>query len=229
LRQLLSQVKPPSAAGLVRAGEFVSPVPGLWSGGWQGEFSEMQLAACATAAGQNCTTLTDPHYARNCSVGAAFALDPRFAGGYLRVAQRRIGPGPPVGPSYAVTSPYGAQVLPRNPITSVVIAGQIAPPVSPAPRDCGPPPPARTFITKQGVAVVECPAGCLAVLVGSRDGQHWRTVRSSPEQNALIVRPAMRLRLPCNRLVGSKPESTRLVVQIDGKRAAQRTIRVFPH
>jgi hypothetical protein len=223
-RGRVNQVKPPSIDGLTRANEFVSPVPGMWSGGWKNEFSQVQLSACATPAGQDCMALTDLHYVRNCAASASFALDAKVAGSYLRIAQSLIGAGPPVEPSYAVTSPYGGEVWGRSRITSVAVVGQIAPAVNPYPGECGPPPRGRAFISKQGVALIECPAGCRAALIGSRNGRHVRITRSLPARDALIIAPPARLRVPDGILAGTGAGSVHLVAEIDGNQVAQRTI-----
>jgi len=221
-RGRVTQLKPPSVEGLIRANEFVSPVPGRWGGGWDGEFSQMQLSACATSAGQECIPLTNTHYARSCAGSASFTLDARFTGSYLRVAERRVGAGPPVEPAYGVTSPNVGEVWGRSRITSVAILGQIAPAVSPYPGECGPPPPGRAFISRQGIALVECPGGCRAALIGSRSGRQVRIERSVPEHDALLVPPPTSLRLPLRTLKGTG--TVRLIVQLDGEQVAQRTI-----
>lgn len=226
-RGRVKQVKPPSVDGIIRANEFVSPIPGMWSGGWRGEFSEMQLSACATPAGQGCTALTDLHYVRNCAGSASFALDARFVGSYLRVAQGRIGAGPPVEPSYAVTSPYGAEVWGRSRITSAAVLGEIASAVNPYPGECGPSPRGRAHISKKGVAFIECPGGCRAALIVRANGRRARIVRKLPAQNALIVAPPTELHVPHTKLAGMG--SIRFVVKVDSWRVAQRTVLFGAH
>jgi hypothetical protein len=211
---------------MIRANEFISPVSARWSGGWKGEFSEMQLSACATSAGEDCTTLTDLHYVRSCAASASFTLDARFTGSYLRVADSRIGVGPPVEPSYAVNSPYGDEVWGRSVSTSVAVVGQIAPAVHPYPGECGPPSPGGAFISKRGVALIDCPGGCRAALIAGRNRRHARIMRSLRPQNTLIVAPPAKLRVPHNTLVRIGARSVWLAVEIDGEQVAQRTIRV---
>lgn len=225
-RGRVKQMKPPSVSGFIRANEFVSPLPGRWAGGWKGEFSQMQLSACTAPEGQGCTTLTDLHYIRNCpSSSSSFALEARFTGYYLRVAEKRVGTGPPLEPAYGITSPNAGEVWGRSRITSVAILGQIAPAANPYSGECGPPPPGRASISRQGIAQIECPGGCRAALVGSRNGRQVRVKRSLPEHSVLIVPPPTDLRLPPRALTETGRGSIRLIVAIDGKRVAQRTIR----
>ena len=73
----LRTVSPPTVHGVVRANEFVSPLPGTWRGGWASEDSEMQLSACATPQGHDCTTLTDWHYLRPCPTSPDPPFSPR--------------------------------------------------------------------------------------------------------------------------------------------------------
>lgn len=225
-RGRLKQVKPPSVEGIVRANEFVSPIPGRWSGGWEREFSRMQLSACVTPSGNDCTTLTDLHYARDCTQGASFVLDARFTGSYLRVADNRVGASPPMEFAYGISSPNAGTVLTGSRSTAVAVLGQIAPAAIPFPGECGPPPSGEASISSQGVAFVRCQGGCSAALIASRKERRTGVVRRLPEQNALIVAPAAEMRAPKAALAQLGPGSIRLVVAIDGRRAAQRTMRL---
>ena len=225
-RGRLKQLTPPTVNGIIRVNEFVSPVPGKWSGGWEGKLSEMQLSACATPEGQDCTTLTHLHYVRRCPASASFALDARFAGSYLRVTDRQIGAGPLFEPAYGISSPYGGEVWGRSRITSVAVVGQIAPTVSPYPGECGPPPPSEASISKRGVAFVECRGGCRAVLIARRDRRQARVARRLSPQNVLISVPPETLRLSPRALARIGAGGVRLIVKIDGKRVARRTVRL---
>lgn len=138
-RGRVASVKPPSVRGRLVANALVTPVAGSWKGGWKGGDDNFQLAACIQPSGRECTTLTHLNYPRRCPRMAA-VLDPAFAGRYLRVADRRLGPGPHVRALYAVRSPYGHRVWPRGRTTSVAIVGRIAPATGPRTATCGPPP-----------------------------------------------------------------------------------------
>jgi hypothetical protein len=234
-RGRLKQLAPPSVYGTIRAHEFVSPLPGRWRGGWrgefpqwrgwkEGEFSELQLSACATPEGHHCTTLTDHHYIRGCPSSASFSLDARFTGGYLRVANRRVGAGPPIEPAYGVSSPYFGKVWGHSRSTSVAILGQIAPAADPYPGECGPPPPAEASISDRGVAFVECRGGCRAELIASHAGRKARVARRLPAGDALLVAPPDQLWVPQRRLTDIGAERIRFTVKINGKRAARRTV-----
>lgn len=128
----------PTVRGHVRANALVTPAPGNWSGGWDGDFDQTQLAACVHADGTDCTTLTDPHYLRGCRAGAA-VIDPIFAGRYLRVADRRWGVGTAFA-AVAATSPYSHRPWGRGSLTSVAVVGRIARATGPRTVHCGPPP-----------------------------------------------------------------------------------------
>lgn len=226
-RGRVTLVGKPTIDGVIRANEFVSPMPGQWVGGWRGEFSELQLSACATAAGQDCTTLSDPNYVRSCDVDASFALDEKFVGTYLRVANRRIGAGPLIRPAFAVTSPYGSDVWERKRNTSVVVVGQIAVPARAYPGECGSPPPGTALIDEQGHALVDCQGGCRTALVASREGHQVRISRTLPSRSALIVPPPAELRL-ASRTIRARlgVGRVRFVVKINGKTAAQRFLLI---
>jgi hypothetical protein len=217
----------PTIDGTIRANEFISPIPGQWVGGWKGEFSELQLSACTTAAGRDCTTLTDPHYVRSCGADASFALDVKFAGTYLRVANRRIGPSPPIQPAFAVTSPYGDDVWAQKSSTSVAVLGQIAAPTQAYPGECGPPPPGNAHIDEHGRALVECQGGCRTALVASRKGRQVQVSRNLPSRSALLVTPPAELRLASRtihmRLGAGK---VRFEVKVNGEVAARRFVAI---
>lgn len=225
-RGRLTQVSPPTVRGVVRANDFVSPVPGKWSNGWRDEFSELQLSACKTPAGQDCITLTDPHYVHNCPPGSSLALDARFTGTYLRVADRRLGASPPLGPAFGVTSPHVGEVWESNRSTSVAVVGQIESAVSPSQGECGPPPPAEASISSRGIAFVQCKGGCRAVLVARRGGREARVRRRLGAQEALVAAPPTKLRLPGRAKARIGAGRVRLVLEIDGKPAARRVMNI---
>lgn len=138
-RGRVASVKPPSVRGAIRANELVTPLGGKWTGGWEDEDDAFQLSACLTPSGKKCTTLTDPHYPEQCP-RTAVVLDPALTGRYLRVADRRIGPGPHFSTQNAVPSPYGREVWRADTVTAVTSVGRIAPPAGPRTVPCGPPP-----------------------------------------------------------------------------------------
>jgi hypothetical protein len=221
----LKELAPPRVAGVLAANEFVSPLPGLWSGGWQGENSEMQLSACMTEGGSECVSLTDPRYARaGCSWSDSFVLDPRFVGWYLRVADRQSG-GPHAEPAYGVVSPTGTDVFGRSRTTSAAIVGQIASAANPPAGECGPPPTPIATISAAGTARVECGGGCSVALVGTRKGRRQRVTRQIPAQDLLRLAPALEMGLPRTALARLGAGKVRLTVEVDGNRLAQRTIR----
>jgi hypothetical protein len=225
----VKQLAPPRVAGVVAANEFVSPVPGPWSGGWQGEDSEMQLAACATEGGApgECTTLTNPWYERvlGCGESSSFGLDPRFVGQFLRVADRQSG-GPHAEAGVGLSSPFGGEVWGRSRNTSVAIVGHIAPATNPPAGDCGPPPSPTATISAKGIAQVECAGGCSVVLVGTRKGRRQLVTDRLGEQDLLRPFAAPEMKLPRTALARLGAGKVRLTVEIDGTRWARRTIRI---
>jgi hypothetical protein len=138
-RGRVAAVRRPSVRGRIEANRLVTPLAGKWRAGWKGGYDEFQLAACLEPSGRECTTLTHPNYPRQCP-DTAVVLDPAFTGWYLRVADRRLGPGPRIMLAYAVGSPYGHEIWSRNRTTSVAIVGRIAPATRPRTVGCGPPP-----------------------------------------------------------------------------------------
>lgn len=222
-RGRLASVKKPTIDGIIRANEFVSPLPGQWVGGWKNESSESQLSACATAAGRDCITLTDPLYVRSCGADASFSLGEKFVGTYLRVANRRIGATPPIRPAFAVTSPFGGEVWPQKRNTAVAMLGQIAPPTRTFPGECGPPPPGNAHIDAQGRALIDCQGGCHAVLEAGREGRQIQVSRTLPSRSALLAPPPAELRLT-SRTIRARVGAgrVRFVVKVNGKTVAQR-------
>jgi hypothetical protein len=232
-RGRVESLAPPRVAGVIAANEFVSPVPGLWSGGWQGEDAELQLAACATEAGSECISLTSPRLIRHgCTSNSSFPLDPRFAGMYLRVADKQSG-GPHAEAAGAVYSPSGAtwgfeSVWGRSRTTSVAIVGQIAAAVNPSPGECGPPRAPVATISSKGVARVECVGGCSVVLAGARKGLRQLVTRRIGEGSLLRPWPALELGLPPSAAALFGAGKVRLTVTIDGSLAASRIVSTPP-
>jgi hypothetical protein len=220
----LKEVAPPTVFGLIEANQFVTPVPGEWSGGWAGEGSQMQLSACATPTGDECTSLTSLHYVRRCPWSASIPIDASFVGRYLRVADHQPGAGPIVEPAYGVTSPYGAEVWSGTRSTSVAFVGQIAPATSAPAGNCGPPPAPTARISSEGVARAECGGGCRVALIGSRKGRKRRITRQIPQQDLLRPEAATEIWLSDSLLSELGAGVVRLTVEVDGRRLAQRTI-----
>lgn len=215
----------PSVNGSVRSNELVTPTPGEWQGGWEGEGDFLQLAACGTRQGTNCITLTDDHYRSSCPESSA-VLDPAFVGEYLRVADQRRGAGPHYVLRYASKSPYGARggIWEASPITSVAMVGRIAAATGPRGNKCGFPPLNHVSISKKGVAAVECGLGCRAALIAKRGRQSVRVVRKAARWRT-FGHP-MTLRLSRQSLAHLGQGRARFIVEIDGRRVARRTVRL---
>lgn len=214
----VESVEPPTVRGEVRANELVRPIPGRWSGGWDGDYNWMQLAACKRASGGDCITLTDQHYNGSCSHEAA-VIDRAFTGYYLRVADRRVEEWAGIS-LYAISTPYAGELWKPGPLTRVAIVGRIKHASSPRTAKCGPPPiVARAFISKAGVARVKCTLGCRVTLRASRSGRHVKV-------GSRVRLFAKELKLPKRKLKYLGAGRARMVVLIDGERAARRTVRL---
>jgi hypothetical protein len=224
-------VRPPSVRGALRANELVTPVPGEWILGWENEPDFMQLSVCPTPAGKGCVTLTNPH-APGCE-GEAAVLDPAFVGDYLRVADRRDGPGPHGMLDYAFSSPYDLDTWKAGPRMAAVIVGRIAAATGPPRAHCGPPPLDSASISSSGVATVKCGLGCHVVLTAGAGQLRVHMSRRLPRRRASAslaegqrpfpLRPPITLRPPrwFSDRAGARP--VHLTVEIDGVRAARRT------
>jgi hypothetical protein len=230
----VSPVAPPSVKSAVRANELVTPVPGTWGGGWDNEPDFMQLSVCPTAMGRNCVTLTHSHYVGGCENEAA-VLDPAFVGEYLRVADKRNGTGPHFTLRYALGSPYGLDLWAAGPGISAAIFGPIAPATEARTADCGPPPLNSASISRQGVATIECGLGCRATLIAKHGRLRTRVAHQMPRKPASPVRLGERpiplqgpisLQVPHWFSKRADNGRIRLIVSIDGKRAARRTVRL---
>lgn len=219
----VSPLTPPSVEGPVRANMRVTPRPGTWQGGWQGEGDFFQLAACRTPQGTECTTLTDSHYPGSCPETSA-VLDPAFIGSYLRVANQRRGAGPHYELLYASGSPYDSRdgVWEASAVTSAVVVGRIAAPTGPHTEKCGFPPLNHVSISSSGVARVQCGLGCHAVLITGRAGRRARATRTLARWQTF--RNPTSLRLPRASLEHLGTGRARMTLEIDGRRVARRTV-----
>jgi hypothetical protein len=226
----LKEMAPPRVSGVIQANDYVSPVRGLWAGGWREEPSEMQLSACETGTGEGCISLTSRRYIRQgCAGNQGFLINARFAGWYLRVADKQSG-GPHAEPSSAVYSPSGATwgfdgVWGRSRTVGVAVVGQIAPAVNPPAGECGPPPPPVATISADGVARVECAAGCRVSLAGTRAGRRRLVKGYMGSLNLLQPLAPRELQLTHPMLTSLGRGKIRLTVEIEGARLVQRTIR----
>ncbi|HKZ12230.1 MAG TPA: hypothetical protein VJL81_00150 [Solirubrobacterales bacterium] len=180
----LSIVAPPSVQGVLSANELVTPVPTGWQGGWDGSFDQTQLAVCETPAGEDCTSISDRKYVGGCEGGGA-VLDLSLVGRYLRIADRRMGPGT-IETLDAYTSPFGHPIMPAEGDTAVAIVGQIGPATHERTATCGPKPLVEAWISSSGVAKVLCAFGCQATLAAGHAG---RTVRATLQVPATGLPP----------------------------------------
>jgi hypothetical protein len=225
----LKAVVPPKVTGAIEANGFVSPVQGAWSGGWLGEAGKLQLSACITETGEQCVSISNPQRLA-CAPSASFSIDPVFAGWYLRVADWHVA-GAAFTDDYTGPPPWEnrnwgfEEVLRRSPTTAVAIVGQIAPPVNAPAGECGPPPAPTATIDTEGIARIECAAGCSVVLAGTRKGRRQFVTRQISEQSLLRPAHTLELKLPRTAMARLGTGKIRLTVEIDGTRWAQRTIR----
>ncbi|HEU5142923.1 MAG TPA: hypothetical protein VFU04_07185 [Solirubrobacterales bacterium] len=215
----LSVLSPPTVRGPLRANELVTPVPATWGGGWEGDFDQTQLSVCARPAGGPCSSITEPKNPEACPREAA-VLDPAFAGGYLRIADRRFGPGAIF--TLEALFPYGQALWRSDGQTAVAFVGRIQPATGPRAARCGPPPLRLASISKLGVAEIRCPLGCRAELIGRRAGRVARFGRLAPARSPFGRPVALRLPVRLRRQLGEG--QTRMSVEVDGRRVARRTV-----
>jgi hypothetical protein len=184
----LALVAGPSVVGAVEANSLVRPVPARWAGGWSGDIEDFtQLAACATSAGSECTSLTDWEYGGG-GCGSGTVIDPIFAGWYLQVASQVFGPGvlfAEVGHS----TPYGEGAWETGRQTSVTVVGKIARakhrrtdmcgpgPLDPRVSPRAPIPVDSATISATGAAFVRCWADPCNAVLAARDGRAVRKKR----------------------------------------------------
>jgi hypothetical protein len=213
----VKSLTPPSVSGELRANELVRPMPGTWSGGWDGDYDWTQLAACTTEAGTGCITLTDQHFNGSCRHGSA-VLDPAFVGRYLRVADQRVDAEAGIE-LYAVSSPYHpGEIWQAGPLASIAVVGRIQPARSPRRASCGPPPiTEKASISRDGIATISCTIACRATMVAKRGK---RVVRVHGW--ALYSK---KLRLSRRQIAYLGNGAIHLNVLLDGRRVAHRTVR----
>jgi hypothetical protein len=218
----VSATSPPGASGAVRANALVTPVAGAWSGGWDEDRDLLQLAACTSPDGTNCTSLTDPPYYQGCAHAAA-VIDVAFTGRYLRVADQRLA-ADTVFAAIALRSPYGSQTWAAGPTTSVAVLGRIAPASGPRAAACGPPPLLSATLSRQGVATVRCAVGCTVVLQARRRSRlHSYRVRLD---RVLPAPGSVTMRLPAEALRRLGHGRVAFSVEIDGTPFATRTVNL---
>jgi hypothetical protein len=219
----LSVAAPPSVTGFVRANELVTPVPAIWTGGWDGDLDQTQLAACATPAGERCISLTDAKYVAPCSHEAA-VLDRAFTGKYLRVASRRFG----LGEGSTLeghSSPFGDEIWSPDGRTAAAVVGRIEPATGPRTVRCGPPPLIVASISRYGVAKVACAIRCRAVLVAEKGGRRGRLGRRLG-RSLYWSREQAKLRLPPRALELLGPGPAQMTVEINGEKITERMVRL---
>ena len=224
----LAPISVPTVSGLVRANEMVTPLAGSWRGGWVGSADRLQLAACPTPAGEGCTTLTHLKFPGECPGGAA-VIDPHFTGQYLRVADRRIGPGPIIETLEAVTSPYSFGAWPAFGSTSAAVVGIIEPAARPRTDTCGPPPlgKGKGRVLETGEARANCIVACSATLVAKRGRLRQRVTRklvASPGADLGSVLAVATLRIPGRALARLGAGKTLFVLRVGGTPVARRAV-----
>lgn len=131
------------------------------------------------------------------------------------------------GSPSASASQYGGPPFPVPPVTAPPVSG---PPVStpPVPAPPVPTPPASKFIPRaasasvstHGAATIRCPVACHIVLRARRGSHRVRVARTLRASGSATVRLSKRAlgRLGPGRVV--------LIVEVDGKQIAKRTVKI---
>lgn len=218
----LGIVRPPSARGRLRANELVIPVTATWSGGWDGDLDRTQLAICKTARGHGCISITDRKYVRGCQRDRA-VIDPAFTGYYLRVADRRLGPGT-ITTAEAVASPYWRPIMKRDGQTAVAIVGRIRHATGPQTAMCEPAPLNSASISERGIASVKCILGCRVALHAVQGPARIRVIRRIDSRNAAGTRRRRSFRIPHRQLTQLESGTVQITVRTDGELVAQEDI-----
>ena len=218
-------VTPPSVEGEIRANELVTPRLATWSGGWEGDFDLIQLAACVFPNGSKCTPFTHPKSPADCKSGGA-VLDPAFTGRYLRVADERYGRGTAF--TLEAVNPLTQEVWQASPITAVAVVGRIKPARGAREESCGMPPLVEASVSGKGVATVLCRIGCRATLVAQQGRRTARVSRNlpSPYKGARRGLREHTLQLRAKQLRRFEPGRVRFLVKADGRRVARRAVLV---
>lgn len=222
----LRETGPPSVRGKVRGNEVVTPVAGLWAGGWEDDYDDLTLSVCKTAAGKACLEINDEGREEECGARGATLIDPAFAGRYLRVVDRRYGSGAVfagVGhPDY-----YPAEKIEPRATIAMAIVGKIAPATGPPSIDCGPPPLSEASINGDGSAEVTCLiVGCQATLIARRGRHTARLERRLLSTPPFRGRGLAKLRLPPSSMEPLEGGPIQITVKINGRTAARRTVKL---
>jgi hypothetical protein len=143
---LVRAVTAPAIQGNLHVGGLVTPVPGVWSGGWGNDTSLLQLQICRTATGAGCVVIADSYYWSKCpGTGAVLTYD--FVGQYVRIVEKRIGRSTPF-PAFGVGSPGGLHPIEPGPTGAAAVAGPIAAAPWKPESTCGLPPPRVTLLKR---------------------------------------------------------------------------------
>lgn len=226
----LTLLSGPSVTGTVEANSLVAPVLARWGGGWTGDYAHyVQLAACASSDGRECTSLTDEEFGGECRHGGT-VIDPIFTGWYLQVSMQLVGPGSAFA-EVAYSTPYRRSAREAGPQTAVAMVGRIAAAKHPRTDPCGPPPldprvsprapiPVQAAtISTSGVAQVACWADpCIAVL----KARHGRAIRA---KRLTFLKPG-RWKASIKPSAVIERGRVRYTLSVDGEVLARRTLKV---
>jgi hypothetical protein len=227
----------PSVRGRVRGNEVVTPVAGQWEGGWETDYDGLSFSICTTAAGADCLQINHEGREESCGTNGATFIDPAFAGGYLRVVDRRYGDGTlSVGVGHPPYYPI-PKIQPKAIVSTA--AFKIAPATGPPKVQCGPPPVFTAAIADDGSAEVTCRLlACRAVLLARGPGgtaRLERKLRPAPYSGVSPTLPngqprtepgTTTLRLAPSALERLEGHPIRLEVRLNGTTFAHRTIRL---
>jgi hypothetical protein len=223
----LRSVALPSVQGKPRANEIVTPVAGVWEGGWESDYDDLSLSICKTATAERCFQVNhEGPRARGCGPNEAALLDPAFAGRYLRVVDQRYGEGTVfAGVGHP---PYYPLKIGPGPTIAMAVVGRIAPSNAPPQRRCGPPPLSSASIAPGGAATVSCSLiTCRAVLaVRCPEGGAKAARRLSPSDYYDAKTTTLRLSpAAIERLEGCRAIAK---VRINRSLLAQRRVAIGP-
>jgi hypothetical protein len=113
----------PGVKGRLRTGHVITPVPGIWVGGWGYERPNLQLQVCRTQHDESCEVISATFYWEKCP-GTGARIPQRYLGWYVRVADQRIGQNT-VFAARGYRRPQDLEPLRTAPDTAVATVGRI--------------------------------------------------------------------------------------------------------
>lgn len=214
----VTNVTPPTLSGEIKVGAPLTATGGAWSGGWPDDYSELQIRACRTAAGEGCVQV---------AYGSPATLNAAYAGWYVGAVELRYGTGTAFP---AVGLLFPADAVSRNaaqPPSQTVAVGALSGPVPTPPGQPTPPASPKggtnrpittapvlalrkaALLTRGSLVVgtVRCPNGCVAS-VHVQQGKRTATRK-------VKVKPGMKTKIGVSARRFDRTRKLRVTVRFD--------------